>query len=89
MSEMFQIDKTLTRAYVMINCESGAEEHVLDEIRTYPEIKESTLTIGRHDIMALVQTGTPDELRDVISMKVRKIPEVRCTTTLVCTQPGV
>ena len=86
MSEMFQLDKAQTRAYVMINCESGAEGHVLDEIRAYPEIRESTLTIGRHDILALVQAGTPDQLRDVISMKVRKIPEVRCTTTLVCTQ---
>ncbi|MDE1828694.1 MAG: Lrp/AsnC ligand binding domain-containing protein [Thaumarchaeota archaeon] len=86
MSEMFQLDKARTRAYVMINCESGSEEHVLDEIRTLPEIKESTLTIGRHDIMALVQASSPDELRDAISLKVRKIPEVRCTTTLVCTQ---
>ncbi|MDE1763700.1 MAG: Lrp/AsnC ligand binding domain-containing protein [Thaumarchaeota archaeon] len=88
MSEMFQLDKTQARAYLMINCESGAEVHVLDEIRTFPEIKESTLTIGRHDILALVQASTPDELRDVISMKVRKIPEVRCTTTLVCTESG-
>lgn len=88
MSEMFQLDKVQSKAYLMINCESGSEGHVLDEIRTFPEIKESTLTIGRHDILALVEARTPDDLRDVISMKIRKIPEIRCTTTLVCTKPG-
>lgn len=88
MSEMFELDKIQSRAYLMINCESGSEEHVLDEIRTFPEIKESTLTIGRHDIMAFVQASSPDELRDVIVLKIRKIPEVRCTTTLVCTSLG-
>ena len=89
MSEMFEQDKAQSRAYLMINCDSGSEEHVLDEIRTFPEIKESTLTIGRHDILALVQTDSTDSLRDVIVLKIRKIPEVRCTTTLVCTEPGV
>ncbi len=84
MSEMFELDKIQSRAYLMINCESGAEEHVLDEIRTFPQIKESTLTIGKHDILALVETGSADELREVIVLKIRKIPEVRCTTTLVC-----
>ncbi len=88
MSEMFKMDKMESRAYLMINCESGAEEHVLDEIRTFPQIVESTLTIGRHDILALVQTSSPDELRDVIVLKIRRIPEVRCTTTLVCTRAG-
>lgn len=88
MSEMFQLSKAQSKAYLMINCESGSEEHVFDEIRTFPEIKEATLTIGRHDILALIQASSPDGLRDVISMKVRKIPEIRCTTTLVCTEPG-
>ena len=84
MSEMFQQDKVQSKAYLMINCVSGSEDHVLDEIRTFPEIKESMLTIGRHDILALVQTGSPDELGDVIALKIRRIPEILCTTTLVC-----
>lgn len=88
MSEMFQVDRVGSRAYLMINCESGSEEHVLDEIRTFPEIRECTLTIGRHDILALVETGTPEELGDLIAAKIRRIPEIRCTTTLVCTRPG-
>lgn len=88
MSEMFQLDKVQSKAYLMINCESGSEEHVLDEIRTFPEIKESTLTIGRHDISQIIRRPCLDQSQDVISMKIRKIPEIRCTTTLVCTKPG-
>ena len=88
MSEMFQIDKVQSKAYVMINCEGGSEEHVLDEIRTFPEIKHSTLTIGRADILALIEACSPEELREIIYIKIRKIPEIRCTTILVCTEPG-
>jgi len=88
MSETFQLDrtKTTTRAYLMINCECGSEAHVVDELRTFPAIREAEMTIGRHDILALIQADSPDELSDIIAMKIRKIPEIRCTTTLVCTK---
>jgi DNA-binding Lrp family transcriptional regulator len=88
MSELSQIDKTQARAYLMINCQNGSEEHVLDEIRTYPEIKDSMLTVGRCDIVALVEASSTDKLRDIIILKIRKIPEISSTTTLVCTQQG-
>lgn len=86
MSETFQLDKieTTTRAYLMINCDDGSEMHVFDELKTFPEIKKAEMTIGRHDILVLIQTDSPDDLRDIIAMKIRKIPQISCTTTLVC-----
>jgi DNA-binding Lrp family transcriptional regulator len=89
MSETFQLDKTktITKAYLMINCESGSETQIIDELKTFPEIKKVDMTIGRHDILTLIQAGSADELSDIITMKIRKIPEIRCTTTLVCTEP--
>ncbi len=89
MSEVFQVDKAMTRAYLMINCQDGCETHVIDELKTFPGIKEVRVTIGRHDILTMIEAGSPDELRDVIALKIRKIPEVYCTTTLVCTELGV
>lgn len=88
MSETFQLDKTktTTKAYLMINCESGCEAQIFDELKTFPEIKKAETTIGRHDILAHVEAGSPDELSYVITMKIRKIPQIRCTTTLVCTE---
>jgi DNA-binding Lrp family transcriptional regulator len=86
MSEVFQVDKVVTRAYLMINCHNGCESHVVDELRTFSAVKQVQITVGRHDILTLIETGTLDELRDVIAQKIRKIPEVYCTTTLVCTE---
>lgn len=85
MSELFQIDRTHAKAYLVINCEYDSERQVLDEIRTLPEIKEATLTISRHDILVIIQTSSADELIDIISYKIRTIPKIQCTTTLVCT----
>ena len=89
MSETFQLDKTktITRAYLMINCESGCEAQIFDELKTFPEIKKAETTIGRHDILVLVEAGSPDELSHIITMKIRRIPQIHCTTTLVCTEP--
>ncbi len=89
MSEMFQVDKATTRAYLMINCQDGCESHVIDELRTFAAIKQVQMTIGRHDILTLIEVDSAEELRDIIVQKIRKIPEVYCTTTLVCTEQGV
>ena len=83
MSEILQINRIQEKAYLMINCESGCESQVLDEIRTFPQIKEAILTIGRHDIFTLIETSSFHELKQVIE-DLRKIPEIYCTTTLVC-----
>jgi DNA-binding Lrp family transcriptional regulator len=89
MSETFQLDrtKTMTRAYLMINCESDCEARVFDELKIFPAITKAEMTIGRHDILALIQADSPEELGDIITMKIRKIPQIRSTTTLVCTEP--
>jgi DNA-binding Lrp family transcriptional regulator len=88
MSEAFQLDKEkATRAYVMINCENDCESRVFYELKTIPQIKKAETTIGRHDILALIHADSPEELGDIIAMKIRRISEVRSTTTLVCTEP--
>jgi DNA-binding Lrp family transcriptional regulator len=90
MLETFQFDKikTVTRAYLMINCESGSEACVFDNLKKIPEIKKAEAIIGRHDILALIHADSPDELGQIITTKIRKVPQIRCTTTLVCAAPG-
>lgn len=90
MSEMFEFVKiqNMTKAYLMINCEAGSEAQVLDELKTISGIRAAELTLGRHDILALLETSSVDELRDTIIMRIRKIPEILSTTTLMCVDGG-
>ena len=69
--------------YVMITCQGGFEVHIMDELQTIPGIKEVEATIGPYDVVVKIESRSVGSLRDTIS-KIRKIPEIRATTTVVC-----
>ncbi|MGI0075096.1 MAG: Lrp/AsnC family transcriptional regulator [Nitrosotalea sp.] len=78
-----QLDRNIETTCVMINCESGSEARVIDEIREIQGVKECVRTTGPHDILAIVESNTVELLKEIIENKIRKIPSVNATTTLV------
>ncbi len=70
-------------AYVMIACDYGQEEQVLDELKTLSKVKEAHGTEGHYDIVAEMETMTTDELNNTVSEKIRHISGVRSTLILL------
>jgi len=70
-------------AYVMINCGGGHELSVAEELKTIAGITEIKCTTGNYDIVAKVEAVAVEILRDIITFKIRRIKEVRSTTTLM------
>ena len=73
-------------AFVLINAEIGAESEVLKDLRTIPEVKEAHVVYGVYDIIARVETGTMQDLKDTISWKIRRLDKVRSTLTMIVTE---
>jgi len=73
----------MSKAYVLINCEIGAEEFVLSELKEIDLVKEVHGTFGAYDIVVLVEADTVESLRDTITWKIRKIEKIRSTLTLM------
>ena len=73
----------MTKAYVLINCDTGSEESVIDDLKSIIGVKNVSGVFGAYDIVAEVQTQTVDKLRETITMKIRKIDGVRSTLTLL------
>ena len=71
-------------AYVMVNCEAGMEGKVMEELETIDGVKEIKYTFGSYDIVTKVEVGSVETLREIITLKIRKIERVRTTTTLIC-----
>lgn len=69
-------------AYVLINCEIGAEDHVLKEIKKMKYVTKVYTLYGVYDIIAKVEAGSMNELKEVVFNNVRKLDKVRSTTTL-------
>lgn len=69
-------------AYVLVQCDLGAEVQIINEIMNIPEIKEVRGTYGIYDVFCKVQSNNKEELDQIITNKIRKIPKIRSTITL-------
>jgi len=71
------------RAVILINTNVGTEDEVLNQLKQIPEVKEAYITYGIYDIVAIIEAEKFDELRSVVVNKIRKLTNVKSTTTLI------
>ncbi len=70
-------------AYSLIKADSGKDARILAIIRRRKEVKEVALTYGVFDLIAKIEVDSPEALDTFIFDVLRKIPEVKETTTLI------
>jgi len=69
--------------YVLVNCELGSEDSVISELKSIEGVSEVHGTFGAYDILAKVKSDQVEKLRETITWKIRKIPKIRSTLTLM------
>ena len=72
----------MAEAYVLVNCDLGAEEEIISGLKQIEQVKDVHGTFGAYDIIAKVQTESADKLREAITWKIRKMDKIRSTLTL-------
>ena len=77
------MSRNIETTCVMINCESGSENKIIDVIQSILGVKECIRTNGPYDILTIIESDTVESLREIIENKVRTIPQIRSTTPLV------
>ena len=70
-------------AYVLINCDLGYEEQIIEELKHISDVKEIHGTFGAYDILAKVESDQITTLRETITSKIRKIDRISSTLTLM------
>ena len=70
-------------AYVLINCELGKEEIIIDSLKHMESVKEVHGTFGAYDIITKIENSNKDKLRETITWNIRKLQYVRSTLTLM------
>ncbi len=63
----------MTVAYVLINCELGAEETIMEKLKEIEPVKEVFGTIGTHDMMVKLDTENFEKIREIVSRTIQKI----------------
>lgn len=70
-------------AYVLVNCDLGSEEAVIEDLKHIDSVREISGTFGAYDIVAKIEHKEREKLRETITWNIRKLDHVRSTLTLM------
>lgn len=73
-------------AYILVKVESGKDEEVLREIKKMEGVKEAIPTYGNYDLHVEVAFDTMEALDRIIFEKIRRVPGVKETVTLIASR---
>ncbi|MCH8972555.1 MAG: Lrp/AsnC ligand binding domain-containing protein [Thaumarchaeota archaeon] len=76
----------MTIAYVLISCDLGFDAEIVDEIKQVKDVKEVRGVFGAYDILVKLELANAENLKDIITWKIRKLNRVRSTLTLMVTK---
>ncbi len=67
--------------FILLNCDLGAEEYILEELKQMPNIKNAHLTFGAYDVIVEVNTENQQTFDKTVA-EIRKLSRVESTMTL-------
>ena len=73
----------MTDAYVMINCDLGAEAAIIEQLKELEQVADVFETIGTHDMMVKLQAENFEKIREIVSRNIQQIKKIRSTSTLI------
>lgn len=73
----------MSTAYILVNCTLGSEERIINELTGLNDVKEVRGTYGVHDVFVKVKSNDTESMNNTITNKIRKIPGITSTVTLV------
>ena len=76
----------MVTAYVLISCDLGFDAEIIDEIKQLEDVKEVHWVFGAYDILVMLESANVENLKDIITWKIRKLNRVRSTLTLMVTE---
>ena len=75
----------MEKGFVLINCELGSEDYIIEELKLIPEVKNAHVTFGAYDVVAEVQAKNSQEFDQTVSQRIRTLSQVVSTMTLKAT----
>jgi DNA-binding Lrp family transcriptional regulator len=70
-------------AYVLFKVSSGTEREVCQKLVEFDEVIQADIIFGEYDVVANMETEDLDALEGFLSEKVRTVPNVLVTSTMI------
>jgi DNA-binding Lrp family transcriptional regulator len=73
----------MTSAFLLINSEFLFTDEVMNKLKEIPEIVDIYIVQGLYDIIAKVKLNTEEELKELVSERIRKVDKITGTVTVI------
>ena len=70
------------KGFVLLNCDLGAEEFIVDELKKIPQVMQAYVTFGAYDVIAEINADSQEGFDQTVSVKIRRLARVVSTMTL-------
>ena len=70
-------------AYVLFKVSSGTEREVAQKLVEFDEVLHADIIFGEYDVVAKMTTKDLDSLENFVSEKIRTVPNVLVTSTMI------
>ena len=70
------------KGFVLLNCDLGAEEFILEELKKISNVSQAYVTFGAYDIIAEINADSQEGFDETVSLKIRRLVRVVSTMTL-------
>jgi DNA-binding Lrp family transcriptional regulator len=81
-----EVTALAVQAYVLFKVNSGMEKEVSRRLAELDEVQVASITYGEYDVIARVTVNGLHALEDFLSDKIRKVPSVVLTSTMIIAQ---
>ena len=68
--------------FVLLNCDLGSEDYIIEELNKIDGIKNAYVTFGAYDVIVEVHAENQIDFDELVSMKIRRLARVVSTMTL-------
>lgn len=69
------------RGFILLNCDLGAEEHIVEELKQMDHVSSAYITFGAYDVIAEIYADDQDGFENTIA-GIRRLSRVLSTMTL-------
>ena len=76
------LDNHMAQAFIAIHCSKSDEQNVIKKLDEIAEIIEADVLVGNYEIICKIAAPTYNTISDIVSKRIRKIPEIKSTMTI-------
>ena len=70
------------KGFVLLNCDLGAEEYIIEELKHIQQVTNAYVTFGAYDVIVEIDADSQEIFDETVALKIRRLTRIVSTMTL-------